>query len=113
MKKCIFHVELRTEEDKRKAFIKVCEVPYGEIDSISMDIKTKKMTVIGHIDEEKTAIKLRKYWKSGIDFVGPAKEPEKKIEEKKEEEKQQDDPNTPVIYYHHFEDDTQNDCVIC
>ncbi|PIA59423.1 hypothetical protein AQUCO_00400361v1 [Aquilegia coerulea] len=86
MKKHIFRVELSTEEDKRKAFIKVCEVPGGEIESISMNMKDKKMTVIGHIDLARTSLKLGKYWETEIDSVGLAKEPEKKKEEEKKDD---------------------------
>ncbi|PIA59425.1 hypothetical protein AQUCO_00400363v1 [Aquilegia coerulea] len=83
MKKHIFRVELSSEGDNRKAFIKVCEVPYGEIESISMNIKDKKMTVIGHIDPARTSLKLGKYWETEIDSVGLAQEPTAKEPEKK------------------------------
>lgn len=51
-----------------------------------MDMKEKKLTVIGTVDPVHVVSKLRKYWPlTGIISVGPAKEPEKKEEPKKEE----------------------------
>ena len=57
------------------------------IDAISMDMKEKKLTVIGTVDPITVVSKLRKYWQTDIVAVGPAKEPEKKEEAKKEEGK--------------------------
>lgn len=53
-----------------------------------MDMKDKKLTVIGTVDPVNVVSKLRKYWPmTDIVSVGPAKEPEKKEEPKKEEAK--------------------------
>lgn len=58
------------------------------IDSISMDMKEKKLTIIGTVDPVNVVSKLRKYWPTAdLVAVGPAKEPEKKEEPKKEEPK--------------------------
>lgn len=60
------------------------------IDSISMDMKEKKLTVIGTVDPVNVVSKLRKYWQTDIITVGPAKEPEKKEEAKPEEPKKEE-----------------------
>lgn len=60
------------------------------IDEISVDLKGKKLTVIGTVDPVAVASKLRKYWQTDILLVGPAKEPEKKEEAKKEEPKKEE-----------------------
>ncbi|KAL9433467.1 hypothetical protein AB3S75_028319 [Citrus x aurantiifolia] len=51
-----------------------------------MDMKEKKLTVIGIVDPVNVMSKLRKYWPADIILVGPAKEPEKPKEEPKKEE---------------------------
>lgn len=51
-----------------------------------MDMKEKKLTVIGTVDPVNVVSKLRKYWPTDIILVGPAKEPEKPKEEPKKEE---------------------------
>ncbi|OIW04851.1 hypothetical protein TanjilG_13691 [Lupinus angustifolius] len=55
-----------------------------------MDMKEKKLTVIGTVDPVNVVSKLRKYWHTDIVAVGPAKEPEKKEEPKKLEEKKEE-----------------------
>ena len=51
------------------------------IDSIAMDMKEKKLTVIGIVDPVTVVSKLRKYWPSTtIITVGPAKEPQRSEE---------------------------------
>lgn len=69
------------------------------IDSIAMDMKERKMTVIGTVDPIDVVSKLRKSWHTDIVTVGPAKEEKKddkkdgkkddgkKDEEKKDEKK--------------------------
>lgn len=57
-----------------------------------MDMKEKKLTVIGAVDPVSVVSKLRKYWQADIVSVGPAKEPEKKEEPKKEEPKKEEPP---------------------
>lgn len=56
------------------------------LESLSMDMKEKKLTVVGDVDPVQVVSKLRKSWNTQILTVGPAKEPEKK-DEKKEEKK--------------------------
>ncbi|KAJ6729532.1 FK506-BINDING PROTEIN 4-LIKE [Salix viminalis] len=64
-----------------------------------MDMKGKKLTVIGTVDPVSVATKLRKYWPTDIITVGPAKEPEPekkeaavKEEPKKEEAAKKEEP---------------------
>ncbi|KAK9277353.1 hypothetical protein L1049_006895 [Liquidambar formosana] len=61
------------------------------VDSINMDMKEKKLTVTGDIDPIYIVSKLRKFWRTEILTVGPAKEPEKKKDEgKKDDDKKKD-----------------------
>ncbi|XP_073111972.1 heavy metal-associated isoprenylated plant protein 39 [Elaeis guineensis] len=64
-----------------------------------MDMKEKKLTVVGAVDPVKVVSKLRKFWPTNIFSVGPVKEPEKekkeepkKEEPKKEEETKKEEP---------------------
>lgn len=66
------------------------------LDSISMDLKEKKLTVTGDIDPVALVSKLRKVYHTEIVSVGPVKEPEKKDEankKKDEPNKKKDEPN--------------------
>lgn len=56
-----------------------------------MDMKEKKLTVVGDIDPVDVVSKLRKTWHTEILLVGPAKEPEKKKEEAKKDDGKKDD----------------------
>ncbi|KAF3441577.1 hypothetical protein FNV43_RR15491 [Rhamnella rubrinervis] len=60
-----------------------------------MDMKGKKLTVIGTVDPVHVVSKLRKYWPTDIVSVGPAVEPKKeepKKEEAKKEEPKKEEP---------------------
>lgn len=99
-----------------------------------MDMKDKKLTVIGDVDPVDVVSKLRKLWHTDILTVGPAKEPEKKKEEpKKDDDKKDDDkkkdqneqiadlvkayraynPHLTTYYQVHSAEENPNACVIC
>ncbi|KAK9056158.1 hypothetical protein SSX86_027247 [Deinandra increscens subsp. villosa] len=88
MKKFILKLELSDDKEKRKA-MKIIAALSG-IDSITINMKEKNLTIVGTVDPISAVSKLRKLWPTYLVSVGPAKEPEKKEESKKEEEKKEE-----------------------
>ncbi|KAL8244939.1 hypothetical protein R6Q59_011197 [Mikania micrantha] len=70
-KKIIIKVDVHDNEEKRKALKAVSSHP--GIESISMDMKDKKLTIVGVIDPVCAVRKLKK-WHPEILTVGPAKD---------------------------------------
>ncbi|KAL9344156.1 hypothetical protein Peur_064587 [Populus x canadensis] len=122
LQKAVLKLELHDEKAKKKAMKTVSGL--SGVDSVSIDMKDKKMTVIGDIDPVCVVAKLRKLCHTEIVTVGPAKEPEKKKDEPKKQgdqkKKDQDqvacqayNPHMPPYYYVRCVDqDTPNACVI-
>ncbi|KAK9665415.1 hypothetical protein RND81_14G111300 [Saponaria officinalis] len=106
----------------------MCYIIVG-LDSISVDMKERKLTLTGDIDPVIIVSKLRKVYQTEIISVGPVKEPEKKKDEPKKEEPKgpaQLKPNfvyppyyhphlynTNTPYYAKNVDEDPNACVIC
>ncbi|KAJ4777128.1 Heavy metal transport/detoxification superfamily protein [Rhynchospora pubera] len=90
MQRVVLKVDLNDDRDKKNVMKTVSSL--NGVDSISVDMKDKKVTVIGFVDPIDMVSKLRRQWHTEIFSVGPAKEPEKK---KEEEKKGGDNRNVP------------------
>ncbi|CAI0403154.1 unnamed protein product [Linum tenue] len=71
------------------------------VDSVSMDMKDMKMTVVGNVDPVKIASKLRKVFPTEVVSVGPPKQPEKK-KGKKDEGKDKKNPSAPPVVPYYY-----------
>ncbi|XP_057842358.2 heavy metal-associated isoprenylated plant protein 39-like [Cryptomeria japonica] len=126
MKKMVLKSSIEDEKSKKKALKAVAGLE--GVDSVAVDMKEKKITVIGAADPVFLTSKLRKFAYTELLTVGPTKEEKKEApkQEQKKEEKKTEPPATIFIHpssysYSHdhrpYQDPEDSDeysyCTIC
>ncbi|GLT31222.1 hypothetical protein SLA2020_059740 [Shorea laevis] len=129
MKKVVVKLDVYEEKSKKKAMKIVSSI--SGVNSVSMDMKDKKLTVTGDVDAVVIVNKLRKICCTEIVSVGPEKEEKKKEEPKKEEPKKEEpkkkedqvaelvkaykayNPHLTQYYFVRSVEEDPNACVIC
>ncbi|WOG90202.1 hypothetical protein DCAR_0209445 [Daucus carota subsp. sativus] len=122
-KKMVVKLEIYEDKEKTKAMNAVSRL--SGVDSISIDMKDKKLTVVGDVDPVVLVKKLKKLCHAELLSVGPAKEPEKKKDDKKDDDKKKEQQiqdllkayqnHNPYVmhqYVHHSAEENPNACVI-
>ncbi|XP_014513187.1 heavy metal-associated isoprenylated plant protein 39-like [Vigna radiata var. radiata] len=128
MNKVVLQVELLDDKTKKKAMKAVSKI--SGVESVSMEMKEQKLTLIGDMDAVVVVEKLRKLCYTEILSYGPAKvekKDNKKEAEKKEPAEKKNKDQTQNIadilktyetYHNHYHytsyvEENPNACVIC
>ncbi|WVY96284.1 hypothetical protein V8G54_028435 [Vigna mungo] len=126
MNKVVLQVELLDEKTKKKAMkaVTIIIIIIAGVESVSMEMKEQKLTLIGDMDAVVVVEKLRKLCYTEILSYGPAKV-EKKDNKKEAEKKNKDQTQniadilkTYETYHNHYHctsyvEENPNACVIC
>jgi len=120
MKKMVLKVTIEDEKCKRRVMQAVAGVE--GVESVAVDMKEQKITVMGDADPVDVTMKLRKFGYTELLSLGPAKEEQKAKGEKKEGGKKEEPPR--IVYvnssnygpypYEAVKDEyNSNTCTIC